>query len=92
MIPCPECGNMIASATAYCPRCMPPPPTPPATSSVGQHPWADSTGQITAKSAGVAVSNMILNAGAKASTAFRCALLISEDIESHPERYKLKTH
>lgn len=66
--------------------------SPPAGGSVGNHPWADSTGKITPKSAGVAVSNLILNAGAKASTAFRCALLISEDIENHPERYKLKAH
>jgi hypothetical protein len=51
------------------------------TSPAGSHPWADSTGKITPKAAAVYVCNAILNAGGQASTAFRCAFLIAEDLE-----------
>lgn len=47
---------------------------------VGAHPWADATGRISAKVAGIWWTNLVLQAGGSARTAFLTASLLVEDL------------
>jgi len=57
-------------------------------SRVGDHPWMDETGHISAKVAGIWMANTLLTAGVAPERAFRCATYVAEDIAFNPDKFR----
>lgn len=64
---------------------------PPEQSPVGKHPWSDESGRISAQIAATWMVNHILMAGGMATTAFKCAALVADDIEKNPTKFQPDT-
>lgn len=90
-ITCGKCCDNVAMGDQI--EALNPPPamsTPPSGEQVpvGRHPWFNERGEIDSALAGAWTANLILMAGGTGRTAFQCAALLADDIQTNPSKFK----